>query len=105
MSYGSVSKLRSDYSELFSLVDDVASPIEFIPRFREFGVYRGRSEFTPPSDVLDVINFCPFTGRNLPHSLRDVYFNEIERLGFYSIDDKNLPRKYLSDIWWSSDFI
>jgi len=45
------------------------------------------------------INYCPWCGGALPLSLRDEWFEEIERLGLEP-ESPTLPWKYSTDEWW-----
>jgi len=69
--------------------------VTYVPKFREYGipVHDGGS-----SKV--VISFCPWCGKQLPVSLRDTWFDELEKLGVEGWDFPNIPEKYKSDSWW-----
>ena len=69
--------------------------IYYIPKFREYGVkvLDGGTSFV-------LIQYCPWCGQKLPESLRDRWFDEIERFGLEP-DDSEIPQKYLSDQWWN----
>jgi len=73
-------------------LDDVG--ILYVAKFREYGlpVLDGGPSFI-------VIDFCPWCGRRLPASLRDKWFEEIERLGLEP-DSPSLPARYATDEWW-----
>ena len=45
------------------------------------------------------ILFCPFCGRKLPKSKRNLYAEILEKLGF-SILDENRPEEFKTDEWW-----
>ena len=51
-------------------------PIVFTPKFREFGI-RVLDGGTSTVQLL----FCPWCAQLLPSSLRDEWFDELERLG------------------------
>jgi hypothetical protein len=80
-----------------SMIAEDSCPLVFISKFREYGIL-----------VLDggtsyqLISVCPWCGKQLPHSLRDRWFNELELAGFDPGADK-IPEKYTSDRWWRSD--
>ena len=49
------------------------------------------------------INYCPFCGKQLPKSKRDIYFNILENDLNYSnedIWDGKIPEEFKSDAWW-----
>jgi hypothetical protein len=65
------------------------------PKLREYGllVHDGGSSMV-------VIEHCPWCGVRLPASLRDEWFDELERLG---VDpDGEVPEGFLTDAWWRS---
>jgi hypothetical protein len=66
-----------------------------VPKFREYGIpiLDGGSSFQE-------IAYCPWCGRKLPESLRDEWFEELERLGLDPSEDK-VPEEYSSGQWWS----
>lgn len=72
--------------------------IVYIPKLREYGipVHDGGSSYM-------TINFCPWCGKPLPGSLRDVWFDELEKLGIEDWDDPRIPEKYKSDAWWKTN--
>ena len=71
------------------------SLIIFDPRFNEYGlrVHDGGS-----SNIT--IFFCPWCGENLPHSLREEWFNELEALGFDDPFSQEIPAQFRSDAWY-----
>lgn len=77
--------------------------ISYSPIFRQY-LLRDRD---PDSIAGQTISFCPWCGTRLPTSLRDVWFNEIEKLGI-EIDITSIhnnpavPPEYRSDVWWRS---
>lgn len=47
-----------------------------------------------------VINFCPWCGKRLK-SKRDLWFNELEKMGFIDpLFDKNIPKKFKNWDWY-----
>lgn len=68
--------------------------ILYVPKFREYGItvaYGGESYIR--------LSYCPWCGKQLPGSLRDEWFDEIERLGLEP-EDTRLPARYATDEWW-----
>ena len=70
-------------------VADQQLPLVFIPKFREYGV-----------QVLDggtsflALSFCPWCATKLPSSLRDQWFDEMERLGVDPLVKNAVPEIY-----------
>ena len=103
MHQNALNRLRSEFKELFELVDDITTPFLFVERFREFGVNRINEPNRSVSHSFDVLAYCPRTGKKLPASLRDKFFDEIETLGFDNPSDENLPTKFKNGNWWLSE--
>ena len=69
-------------------------PLSFNPKFREFGI-----RYLDGGSSVQVIDYCPFCGVRLPESLREAWFDRLDRLGFEP-DDPRLPKEMQSDAWW-----
>jgi hypothetical protein len=46
-----------------------------------------------------IIYHCPWCGKKLPESKRDLFFCTIEALGYKSYDE-NIPPEFQTDEWW-----
>jgi hypothetical protein len=68
--------------------------IIYIAKFREYGI-----RYTDGGSSFQLINFCPWCGTKLAVSLRDKWFDEIERLGIES-DDPNIPTSMNTEEWY-----
>lgn len=95
------SVLYGDYPDLLRHACDIEVPITYSPSFREFGV-----------SVLDggssSIGFdCdPFSGKPLPTSLRDEWFEAIEALGIDPWEDKDkIPARFNDETWWKERYV
>ena len=69
--------------------------IDYFLKFDEYGIIvhdGGTSIIT--------INYCPFCGEKLPESKRDLWFDELEKLGYDDPFDQDIPKKYKSDEWY-----
>ncbi|MEV0305750.1 hypothetical protein AB0I13_32730 [Streptomyces prasinus] len=67
--------------------------VDFSPRFQEYGLIihdGGTSSIT--------IDFCPWCGRRLPESLRDRWFDELERRGIDPWGDE-VPAEFQDGRW------
>ncbi|MBM1172047.1 DUF6980 family protein [Microvirga arabica] len=87
-----------DYENYKTLFDHIAdgAAIRYWPHFREFGI--------PVEDggsSVIALKYCPWTGCQLPPSLRDEWFTQIEALGL-DPDDAAVPEEFRSDQWWRS---
>jgi hypothetical protein len=70
--------------------------ILYVPKFREYGlpVSDGGSSFV-------CIRFCPWCGARLPASLRDQWFDALEKLGLDPYGE-DFPEEFISDSWWKA---
>jgi hypothetical protein len=68
--------------------------IGYTPKYREYGliVHDG-------GHSTAVIEYCPWCGTQLPTSLRDEWFDRLDRLGLDS-GDPAIPEPMRSDAWW-----
>jgi hypothetical protein len=76
-------------------IDSNESSIVFVPKFREYGI----KIIDGGSSYLE-INFCSWCGSKLPDSLRDDWFDRLERL---NIDPaiNTILEDFLNDRWYS----
>jgi hypothetical protein len=79
-----------------SAIEDPEIPIIYIPKFREFGV-RVLDGGTSNIGLL----FCPWCGQKLPESLRDFWFDELERLGIDPTGDE-IPTEFCDERWYET---
>lgn len=81
-------------AEMKDAVEDADIPIVYIPKFREFGI---RVLDGGSSKIL--LKFCPWSGTKLPDSLRDAWFEELERRGIDPHGD-NIPDEFNDERWY-----
>lgn len=74
-------------------IEDDRVPIVYEPKFREYALA------LVESDAQQLIHYCPWCGAELPDSLRDRFFDDMERLGV-DYPDESPPPQYSSDAWW-----
>ena len=73
-------------------VESEEIPIEYTPKFREFGV----RVLDGGTSTLLLIH-CPWCGRKCPDSLRDQWFAELERRG---VDPSGVvPPEFCDEQW------
>lgn len=94
------SVLFSTFPDLLWAACDPQLPIVYSPVFREFGypVFDGG----PASSTMA---FDPWTGKALPPSVRDAYFDEAEKLlgqdvGILDDELDTLPEAFRGEAWW-----
>lgn len=79
--------------DLVRALHDDEMPLEYVAKFREYLIRRGGG----PS--YQRISHCPFCGAAFPGSLRDEYFDELDKLGLEP-ESPDLPLHLRSDAWW-----
>lgn len=85
-------------------LQDERVPIEYTPRFRTYGLIVG-------SSTIQRLDYCPWCGTKLPESLRDLWFETLEKLMGETIYDiafdsnrfGEIPQKFQSEEWWAND--
>jgi len=73
--------------------------IVYDPPFNEYSI----PDRSARSVASTTIRFCPWCGAKLPPSLRDRWFDELEKLGFddpAGKDRKRLPAEFRGAAWW-----
>lgn len=69
-------------------------PLKYDPVFREYGI-----AYLDGGSSSQRISHCPFCGSELPSSLRNEWFAELEKLGL-EWGDPATPADMRSDEWW-----
>lgn len=72
--------------------------IRFNEKFREYSL-----TIVDGGTSGQLIAYCPWCGQSLKGSLRDTWFDEIEKLGFTDPKDPNIPIQYRTDKWWRNE--
>lgn len=88
---------RDQFPDFFQLIDDDSVAVRYSPVMREFAILR------PQHSSVQVIRFCPLSGKELPASLRDAFFDDVEARGLSTSDPDyrtKLPPTYQSEAWW-----
>lgn len=90
--------LPHDCGQMGTFIEDERLPIGYTPRFREYWM-----PLIAGHDALQLLNFCPWCGSELPRSLRADYFDALESLGL-DVDIAtalgDIPPAYRDDTWW-----
>lgn len=81
------------------LLEDPKMPLEYYPIAREYGI---PLYYSP---AMQRLIYCPWCGEKLPKSLRDKFFEILEKE--YNVEpefdvkeDPNVPEEFKSDAWW-----
>jgi hypothetical protein len=85
--------LPHECAGMVAAVADPRVPLTYFPKFREFRI------LVDGGPIVQSIEFCPWCGGRLPTSLRDGYFDHLERLGLEP-ESSELPVDLRSDAWW-----
>lgn len=81
---------------------DIRVQIEYIPKYREYYIPLSyRKKIT----AIQCLLYCPWCGIKLPESLRDQYFDILEKeYGIendtYAEEEGILPEEFKTDKWW-----
>ncbi len=67
----------------------------YIDKFDEYGiiVHDGGESFIG-------IQYCPWCGKKLPDSKREEWFEQLEKLGFDSPLEEDIPEMYKTGAWY-----
>lgn len=78
-------------------VESQEIPVIYVPQYREFGirVLNGGPAF------IDLL-YCPWSGDKLPDSLRDRWFDELERRGIDPGTDQ-VPEEFSDERWYTDN--
>lgn len=80
--------------DLRNAIEDKDIAITYTNKFREYGI----SILDGGSSRLR-IRYCPWCGKKLPESLRNQWYEELERLGI-DPDEDEIPVKFKDEEWY-----
>ncbi|MCI5048518.1 MAG: hypothetical protein MRY59_13540 [Aquisalinus sp.] len=89
-----MSILKKEFSLLFRFIEEDKVAIKYIPYHRSIYIK------IPSSGSLQEIHYCPWTGKKLPKSLSDEYFDQLDKLGIDSENLDEIPEEMKSEEWW-----
>jgi hypothetical protein len=89
-----MTSFESCCDRMMAAVDNVEIPIVFTPKFREFGV----KVLDGGTSTIELL-YCPWCGKELPSSLRDRWFDELDRLGIDPIGT-DVPAVFQDARWY-----
>jgi hypothetical protein len=78
---------------------DPKVPLEYYPMVREYGLHLKNTI------AVQLIDYCPWCSHQLPESLRDQYFDILEKEfgvkpGLDKKNDPKIPQEFKNDEWW-----
>lgn len=89
-----------DKIECLNNLPDENKIIYFSSRFREYGIpIKDRKRV---SSSYIAIQFCPWCGKQLPYSKRDEWFDELEKMGYESPLDQEIPEEFKNSLWYEN---
>jgi len=82
---------KCPHHDMFSCPDNL---IYYDERFDEYGliIHDGGTSYLK-------IGFCPWCGKKLPVSKRDRWFSELDRLGYDSPFEQQIPEQFKTSEW------
>ena len=89
-----ISTLESSYKEFFEYLDYGKVFIDYSFVWREFTVFC--------TDGVSGIQleYCPWSGKKFPESVRDEWFDILRSMGFEDPLDQDIPEEFNSEKWW-----
>lgn len=90
-------------------LEEYGTPLRYLAEKKsycmDYGTVYKNTETGEDSLVLgEFLKYCPWCGIELPKSLWDRWYEEIEKLGFelpLEPDDYDkIPKEYMTDEWW-----
>lgn len=75
--------------------------ILFSSAFREYGIPVMDGKVYSSSYIL--IEYCPWCGKRLPESKRYEWFEVLEKLGYDSPFEQDIPEKFKTSEWYETD--
>lgn len=85
--------IYKEFPEIFELIAHAEGSVCYVPHIREFGV----TVLDGGSSKIRIF-YCPVTGKKLPESLADQWFDRLEELG---LEPEDAPPEMKSEDWWS----
>lgn len=75
--------------------DNADNLIFYSARFDEYGliIHDGGASYV-------LIQHCPFCGRELPQSRRDLWFETLQALGYSKPLEQEIPQEFEDDAWY-----
>ncbi len=85
---------ETEFPELFSFIHEGKVAVEYLERFREFYIKLSTNS------GLQLIHFCPWSGKPLPQSVRDQYFDILEDPELTPYAVRKLKQQMQDEAWW-----
>jgi hypothetical protein len=80
--------------QMLDALNDPRIPVVYDEIFREYGITDCEE-----SSIMQVISYCPWCGTPLPSSLRDAWFDRLDKLGL-DPGDERIPKDMATSAWW-----
>lgn len=82
-----------------SLSLDNSKVIYYSSKFNEYGIPICDGKNGIATSYILISN-CPWCGKRLPESKRDEWFESLEKIGYDSPLDQNIPLEFKTSEWW-----
>ncbi|MCP5468829.1 MAG: hypothetical protein H7A32_06130 [Deltaproteobacteria bacterium] len=84
-------------AQMGKLLEDPRVKIKYNAKYREYSIPGSEDEV-----VRQLLDFCPWCGKKLPQSLRENWFDELEKLGITDPNNQpnEIPPEFKTDEWW-----
>lgn len=89
-----MSVCEKEFPEFFVFLGEGKLPIDYDGRMREFSI------LIPTSSARQILNYCPWSGKKFPASLRDEFCDLIEAMGLEPFETSTHPSEFNSEEWW-----
>ena len=83
---------------------DCDKVIFYSSRFNEYGIPVCDGERGTASSYV-LIQHCPWCGKPLPKSKRDEWFDLLERMGYDSPLENNVPEEFKTSAWYEPSLL
>ena len=87
-----INKRCDKHNNVFQCSDNI---LVYIEKFDKYGIIIHDS-----GESYIVISYCPWCGKKLPLSKRDLWFDELDKLCIESPMEEEIPPKFKTDEWW-----
>lgn len=85
-------------SDMEDILQIPEAEVKYLSQFREY-ILESRVD----KPICLALNYCPWCGSRLPSSLRDIFFDTLEKECNLNLDILHLyqaPDEFQSDQWW-----
>ena len=89
-----MNKMEHCCPQMDQSINSDETSVVYVPKFREYGI-----RILDGGTSFQILIFCPWCGKKLPESLRDIWFDKLEHLGI-DPSGNDIPPEYSDAHWW-----